>query len=270
MAVRLELRYRGLRAPHKIKLAVSGCARECAEAQSKDVGVVATEKGWNLYVCGNGGMHPRHADLLASDVDSDTLIRYIDRFLMYYVRTAGRLERTATWVNKLDGGIEQVRRVVVKDALGLGGELEAAMAAHVAGYRCEWTETLADPHRVARFRTFVNGDAPASCESWIDVCGIDDVTPDRGVAARVDGAAVAVFVLGDGQVFAVDDRDPWSGADVVSRGIVGSIGERVVVASPMYKQHIDLATGQGIEHPDVTVRTWPARVVEGRVQVARA
>ncbi len=66
MAIHIEKRYRGLRAPHKLKMAVSGCTRECAEAQGKDVGVIATEKGWNLYVCGNGGIKPRHADLLAT------------------------------------------------------------------------------------------------------------------------------------------------------------------------------------------------------------
>ncbi|GAC1591590.1 MAG: nitrite reductase large subunit NirB [Acidimicrobiales bacterium] len=160
LAVALELRYRGLRSPHKFKLAVSGCARECAEAQSKDVGVIATERGWNLYVGGNGGLRPRHADLLAEDLDTETLIRYIDRFLMYYVRTADRLERTATWMTRLDGGIEDVRRVVVHDALGLAHDLEEAMAAHVDTYRCEWTETLADPTRVAMFRSFVNSDQP--------------------------------------------------------------------------------------------------------------
>ncbi|HET6792826.1 MAG TPA: nitrite reductase large subunit NirB [Acidimicrobiales bacterium] len=160
MAVRLELRYRGLRAPHKIKAAVSGCARECAEAQGKDVGVIATEKGWNLFVCGNGGMRPQHAVLLCEDLDDETLIRYIDRFLMYYIRTAGRLERTATWLNKLDGGIEHLRKVVVEDSLGLAAELEADMERHVATYECEWAATLADPARVARFRTFVNDDRP--------------------------------------------------------------------------------------------------------------
>jgi len=156
LAVELELRYRGLRAPHKLKSAVSGCARECAEAQSKDFGVIATEQGWNLYVCGNGGMRPQHAVLLAEDVDTATLIRYLDRFLMFYVRTADRLERTATWLNRLDGGIDHVRRVVVDDALGLADELEAAMARHVATYRCEWEATLADPARLAQFRHFVN------------------------------------------------------------------------------------------------------------------
>jgi nitrite reductase (NADH) large subunit len=160
LAIALELRYRGLRAPHKIKAAVSGCARECAEAQSKDVGVIATERGWNLYVCGNGGMKPQHGVLLAADLDTDTLVRYIDRFLMYYVRTADRLERTATWFNKLEGGIDHLRRVIVDDALGICAELEADMARHVATYECEWKATLADPARLRRFRAFVNTDEP--------------------------------------------------------------------------------------------------------------
>ena len=160
MAIRLELRYRGLRAPHKIKSAVSGCARECAEAQSKDFGVIATERGWNLYVCGNGGMRPQHAVLLAEDVDPEALVRYIDRFLMLYIRAADRLERTATWFNKLDGGVDYLRDVIIDDSLGLCSELEAEMQRLVAGYECEWTATIADPERLRRFRSFVNDDGP--------------------------------------------------------------------------------------------------------------
>jgi len=160
LAIDLELRYRGLRAPHKIKLAVSGCARECAEAQGKDVGVIATEKGWNLYVGGNGGMRPAHAQLLAEDLDTETLIRCIDRYLMWYVRTADRLERTATWQRKLPGGIDYVRRVVVDDELGIAAALEADMGRHVDAYQCEWKATLASPERLARFATFVNTDEP--------------------------------------------------------------------------------------------------------------
>jgi nitrite reductase (NADH) large subunit len=156
MAIRLEERYRGLRSPHKIKLAVSGCARECAEAQSKDVGVIATEHGWNLWVGGNGGMRPRHAELLAEGLDDETLIRMVDRFLEYYVRCADRLQRTASWIESLEGGIDHVRAVVVEDSLGLGAELEVAMDAHVAAYECEWAATLASPERLARFVTFVN------------------------------------------------------------------------------------------------------------------
>ncbi|MFH5822441.1 nitrite reductase large subunit NirB [Georgenia sp. AZ-5] len=156
MAVQLELRYRGLRSPHKLKMGVSGCARECAEARGKDVGVIATADGWNLYVGGNGGAAPAHAQLLAKDLDDETLIRYIDRYLMYYIRTADRLQRTARWMEDLDGGIDHVHQVVVEDSLGIGADLEAAMARHVEGYADEWAATLQDPDRLRRFRSFVN------------------------------------------------------------------------------------------------------------------
>ncbi len=159
-AIRLENRYKGLRAPHKLKSAVSGCARECAEAQGKDFGVIATEKGYNLYLCGNGGMKPQHAQLFATDLDEDTLIRYLDRFLMFYVRTADRLQRTAAWFNNLEGGIEYLRQVLIEDSLGICAELEADMAHVVDTYRCEWAATLDDPTKLARFRSFVNSSQP--------------------------------------------------------------------------------------------------------------
>lgn len=156
MAIALELRYRGLRSPHKLKGGVSGCARECAEARSKDFGIIATEKGWNLYVGGNGGATPAHARLLAGDLDDETLVRYLDRYLMYYIRTADRLQRTAPWVDSLDGGLDRLREVVVDDVLGLGTELEAAMERHVATYVDEWRATIEDPDKLARFVSFVN------------------------------------------------------------------------------------------------------------------
>jgi nitrite reductase (NADH) large subunit len=156
LAIALELRYRGLRSPHKLKGGVSGCARECAEARGKDFGVIATEKGWNLYVGGNGGANPAHARLLAGDLSTETLVSYLDRFLMYYVRTADRLQRTATWIDQLEGGLDRVREVVVDDALGLGAELEAEMARHVGGYEDEWRATLEDPAKLERFVSFVN------------------------------------------------------------------------------------------------------------------
>jgi nitrite reductase (NADH) large subunit len=159
LAIRIENRYRGLRAPHKIKLAVSGCTRECAEAQGKDVGVIATEKGWNLYVCGNGGMKPRHAELLAADLDAETLIRYIDRFLMLYIRTADRLQRTSTWRDNLEGGLEYLQQVVCEDKLGIAAELEADMARIVATYECEWRKAIEDPTTLRRFRHFINSEA---------------------------------------------------------------------------------------------------------------
>jgi nitrite reductase (NADH) large subunit len=157
-AIRIENRYKGLRSPHKLKSAVSGCARECAEAQGKDFGIIATEKGYNLYVCGNGGMKPQHAQLLATDLDEETLLRYVDRFLMFYVRTADRLERTAPWFNKLEGGIEYLREVIVEDSLGLGAELEREMQHVVDTYQCEWKTAVEDPATLRRFRPFVNSD----------------------------------------------------------------------------------------------------------------
>ncbi len=160
LAVQLENRYKGLRAPHKIKFGVSGCTRECAEAQGKDIGVIATEHGWNLYVCGNGGMKPRHAELLASDLDQDQLIRLIDRVLMFYVRTADRLQRTSTWRENLEGGLDYLKGVVVQDTLGIAAELEAQMAHVVATYQCEWKTAVNDPETRKRFRSFVNSDQP--------------------------------------------------------------------------------------------------------------
>ncbi|MFC3679820.1 nitrite reductase large subunit NirB [Bacterioplanoides pacificum] len=156
MAIALENRYKGLRAPHKIKFAVSGCTRECAEAQSKDIGVIATEKGWNLFVCGNGGMRPRHADLFATELDDETLIRYIDRILMFYVRTADRLQRTSVWMENMEGGLEYLRQVIIDDSLELAGELENAMTRVISSYQCEWKTTLETPQKLKRFRHFIN------------------------------------------------------------------------------------------------------------------
>ncbi len=155
-AIRIEERYRGLRAPHKIKSAVSGCIRECAEAQSKDFGIIATEKGWNLYVCGNGGSKPQHALLLATDLDDETCIKYIDRFLMFYIKTADPLSRTATWLNKMEGGINYLRNVVLNDSLGKAAEWEIEMQGLVDAYKCEWKEAVENPEIRKRFNHFVN------------------------------------------------------------------------------------------------------------------
>jgi nitrite reductase (NADH) large subunit len=189
LAIEIENRYRGLRAPHKIKLAVSGCTRECAEAQSKDVGVIATEKGWNLYVCGNGGMKPRHAELLAGDLDKPTLIRYIDRFLMFYIRTADRLQRTSTWRDNLEGGLEYLRAVVCDDKLGIAAELEADMARIVASYECEWKKAIEDATTLKRFRHFIN--SPAGDDNVVFIQERGQIRPAT-VAERRKKEEVAV------------------------------------------------------------------------------
>ncbi|MHA4739284.1 nitrite reductase large subunit NirB [Dyadobacter sp. MSC1_007] len=155
-AIEVEDRYKGLRSPHKLKSAVSGCVRECAEAQSKDFGIIATEKGWNLFVCGNGGSKPQHAQLLATDVDKETCLRLIDRFLMFYIKTADPLTRTATWLNKMEGGMNYLKAVVVDDVLGIAAELESDMQNLIDAYQCEWKEVVESPELRKRFSHFVN------------------------------------------------------------------------------------------------------------------
>jgi nitrite reductase (NADH) large subunit len=156
LAIDLEHRYKGIRAPHKLKFAVSGCTRECAEAQSKDIGVIATENGWNLYVAGNGGMRPRHADLFAQDLDTETLVRTIDRFLMLYIRTADKLQRTARWLENLEGGLDYVYDVIINDSLGMAAELDEQIERLIGNYQCEWKTTLEDPEKLKRFRQMIN------------------------------------------------------------------------------------------------------------------
>lgn len=300
LALRLEHRYKGLRSPHKIKMAVSGCTRECAEAQSKDVGVIATEKGWNLYVCGNGGMKPRHADLLAQDLSTDALIRTVDRFLMFYIRTADRLQRTSTWLDNLEGGMAYLRQVVLEDSLGIGDELEREMHAVVATYQCEWQTTLASPDRLALFRPFVNSDAPdegvvmvpernqlrpaAAHErgllpapekapsvrhGWVEVCELNALPANAGTAARLADQQIALFYLPDHpqQVFALGNHEPDSGANVLARGIVGDVKGEPVVISPLYKQRFRLRDGYCLDNPQQTLSCWPVKVEGGRVWV---
>jgi nitrite reductase (NADH) large subunit len=192
LAVELENRYKGLRAPHKIKFGVSGCTRECAEAQGKDVGVIATEKGWNLYVCGNGGMKPRHAELLASDLSKEALIRYIDRFLMFYIRTADRLQRTSVWRDNLEGGLDYLKEVIVEDKLGLGAELESDMQHVVDTYECEWKNAVTDPETRKRFRQFVNSDQPDQNVVFVEERGqIRPAAPEERKARNVHIPIVA-------------------------------------------------------------------------------
>jgi len=159
MAITLENRYKGVRSPHKMKFGVSGCTRECAEAQSKDFGVIATETGWSLYVCDNGGMRPRHADLFATGLDDATLISYIDRVMMFYIRTGDRLQRTSVWLENMEGGLDYLKKVVINDKLGLCAELEAQMAYNISQYQCEWKTTVENEELQKRFKHFINTSA---------------------------------------------------------------------------------------------------------------
>lgn len=197
-AIRVEERYRGIRAPHKLKSAVSGCVRECAEAQGKDFGLIATETGYNLYVGGNGGANPRHADLLATDLDEETAIKYIDRFLMYYIQTADKLTRTSTWLDKLDGGVEYLKQVVIDDKLGICDELEKQMQYLVDTYKCEWNEVVKDPERRKWFSQFVNSD---ETETGIEIIS------ERGQNRPADWKK-------DNEILPIVDEITWDGKTV--------------------------------------------------------
>ncbi|MFC6376549.1 nitrite reductase large subunit NirB [Tatumella terrea] len=299
LAIRLENRYKGLRSPHKIKMAVSGCTRECAEAQGKDIGVIATDKGWNLYVCGNGGMKPRHADLFASDLDTDTLIRVIDRTLMFYLRTADRLQRTSNWLDNLDGGVAYLRQVILDDSLGLADTLDQEMQQIVDTYQCEWQTTLDDPRSRQLFRAFINSDQPDEAvvmvpergqmrpaapsekpglaiseepaDEWVTVGRLDDIPPDTGRAARLGRQQIAVFRLGEEQpeVYALDNLEPGSGANVLARGILGDDDGIPLVISPLYKKRLRLTDGISPDDSTVRVRCWPVRVENGMISVQR-
>lgn len=263
-AARLEHRYKGLRTPHKFKMAVSGCTRECAEAQSKDIGVIATDKGWNLYVCGNGGMKPRHADLFASDLSDEQLVCYVDRLLMFYIRTADRLQRTSVWMDNLAGGVEYLRQVVIDDVLGVASELEQDMQRVVDSYQCEWQTTLASPDRLALFRQSVNDTQPLS--EWNAVCPLEAIPPQAGIGARLGEQPIALFRLDD-QVFVLDDEEPGTNASVLSRGLLGDSGGQPLVISPLYKQRFLLSTGQSLDNPALFQRCWPVKVEHGQVWV---
>jgi nitrite reductase (NADH) large subunit len=256
-AVRVEHRYKGIRAPHKLKSAVSGCMRECAEAQSKDFGLIATERGWNLYVCGNGGAKPRHADLLVADVDEETALRYLDRFLMFYIRTADRLMRTSVWLDKLEGGLEHLRDVVVRDSLGIAGELERQMQHLVDTYACEWKGVVEDPAKRALFREPKR--LPVVDRGFVRVASLRDVPTEGGIAVQYGDAQIALF-RASGELYATQNRCPHTNATVLSRGIVGDDHGAPKVACPLHKRTFDLRSGACLSKDAGPIATFPVRV----------
>jgi nitrite reductase (NADH) large subunit len=299
-AIRVEERYRGLRSPHKVKSAVSGCIRECAEAQSKDFGLIATEEGWNLYVGGNGGSTPRHADLFATDLSEAEAIRLIDRFLMFYIHSANPLERTARWIERLDGGIEYLKSVVIDDALGIAADLEREMAALVAGYRCEWKEVVENPERRKLFTHYANsaevddqvrvveeraqhrpsdwhggepvptpdGGTPEDRWLWTRIGGLEDLPRDSGRAFEVDGAQIALFhVASEDRYYATENRCPHMKDMVLSRGLLGTQGDEPKIACPLHKKTFSLRSGKGLSDPNYCVRTFPAEIRDGGIFV---
>jgi len=299
-AIRIEERYKGIRSPHKMKGAVSGCVRECAEAQGKDFGLIATEKGWNVFVCGNGGASPRHADLLVADVHDDMAIRYIDRFMMFYIRTADRLTRTSVWLEKMEGGIDELRKIIVEDSLGIAADLERDMQKLVDTYSCEWSGVVRDPSKRALFRHFANdprGDdtvrfvpergqrrpdvalhrvdpiadvrrLPIVRREWVRVASVADVPRDGGIAVRHGNAQVAVFHLAArGEWYATQNLCPHKRQMVLARGIVGDESGAPKVACPLHKKTFDLNTGACLSGESLEIATFPVRVERGEVWV---
>jgi nitrite reductase (NADH) large subunit len=292
-AIRVELRYRGLRAPHKIKGAVSGCIRECAEAQGKDFGLIATEKGYNLYVCGNGGARPRHADLLAADLDEETALRYLDRFLMYYIRTADRLTRTSVWLESMEGGIEYLRDVIVNDRLGICADLEQQMQTLVDSYQCEWKAVVDDPEKRRFFEQFANTDEvstgvefvtergqkrPADWSTdfvplaslsdsmvtdfrWSRVGSVSDFPRDGGRAIKHGTAEIAVFRFDSrGEWYACQNTCPHKHEAVLSRGLIGDQQGAPKVACPLHKKTFSLESGACLSDDSYRVEVFPVRV----------
>ncbi len=301
-AIRVEERYRGIRAPHKLKSAVSGCVRECAEAQSKDFGIIATDKGWNLYVCGNGGARPRHADLLASDIDEETVIKYIDRFLMFYIATADRLTRTSVWLEKMEGGIEHLKEVIIQDSLGICAQLEKDMQYLVDTYRCEWAETVADPAARAKFAHFANssgdddtvtlmtereqrrpvdwdkpGDPklenarislPVLQRSWVRLARASDFPKDGGRSVRYGSSQIAVFNFESrGEWYATQNKCPHMKDMVLARGLIGDQQGVPKVACPLHKKNFSLNDGRCLGDDEYRILTFPVKVVDGWVYV---
>jgi len=293
LAIRVEHRYKGIRTPHKLKGAVSGCVRECAEAQSKDFGLIATERGWNVYVCGNGGSKPRHAELLAADVDEDTAIRYLDRFILFYICTADRLTRTSVWLDKMAGGLGHLRDVIVNDSLGIAAELERRMQQLVGSYACEWQDVVNDPVKRAQFRHFANdaagddtiasvvergqprptdrdqrGDAlaklrllPVVQRSFVRLASVRDVPADCGIAVKYGDAQIAIFrIAARGEWYATQNACPHTRAMVLARGIVGDASGAPKIACPLHKRTFDLRSGACLSEDAPDIATFPVRI----------
>lgn len=297
-AIQVENRYKGIRAPHKVKFAVSGCVRECAEAQCKDFGLIATEKGWNLYVCGNGGAKPRHADLFASDLDDDTVIRYIDRIFMYYIHTAEPLTRTSVWLEKLEGGLHQLQDVVIHDSLGICETLEADMSRLVDTYHCEWKAVVDDPLKRARFRHFSNSDKPdpgltfvpergqrrpadwvasapeepkplnGAARTWFKVGRVDTFPRDGGMAFEYGNVQLAVFHYWNTDTwYATQNQCPHKQDMVLARGLLGEHDGTPKVACPLHKKTFSLQSGECLSGEDYKIHTFDVKVEDDRVYV---
>ncbi|EMC96479.1 hypothetical protein BAUCODRAFT_476493 [Baudoinia panamericana UAMH 10762] len=295
MGVRLEERYKSIRSPHKIKGGVSGCVRECAEAQNKDFGLIATEKGYNIFVGGNGGAKPRHSELLAKDVPPDDVVTILDRYLSFYIRTADKLMRTARWVENLPGGIKYLREVILEDKLGICADLEQQMEDLVGSFFCEWTEVLKSPERLKLFSQFGNTDENVDSMDKVEDRGQerpaywpkDSVTEDfRGtqwseltwqplakseqftdaptgssLAVKRGDTQLAIFKV-KGQYYATQQMCPHKRAFVLSDGLIGDDmkTDKLWVSCPYHKRNYELKgadAGKCGNDESVNIATFP-------------
>ncbi|KAG8710109.1 hypothetical protein FRC11_004844, partial [Ceratobasidium sp. 423] len=307
LAIQLEERYKGVRSPHKIKGGVSGCIRECAEAQSKDFGLIATDKGWNIYLAGNGGSNPRHATLFATDVPPSKVVRIIDRFLMFYIRTADKLMRTARWIEQFDGGVEKLKKIILDDELGICTDLDREMDALVGTYQCEWTEVVKNPERRKQFRQFVNSNerqpqiepiiqrgqtrpadwpksfppvkfnesdisSPKSQWTWQPLAKISDMRPTSAgttsAVAKYGDTQIAIFNVPGKGYFASQQMCPHKRAFVLDHGIVGDdVNGNVYVSCPLHKRNFGLKGGDCSNDPEMKILTFDAKEEEGVISV---
>jgi nitrite reductase (NADH) large subunit len=151
LGISLESRFQGIESPAKLKLAVSGCPRNCAESLVKDVGVVAVEGGrWEIYIGGAAGAHIRKGDLLVTVDTPEEVTLLAGRFMQYYRENANWLERTYSFVPRV--GIEHLRSVILEDSEGIASRLDEAMQASVDSYVDPWSERD-DPLTPGQFRT---------------------------------------------------------------------------------------------------------------------
>ncbi|KAG8783500.1 hypothetical protein FRC12_019663 [Ceratobasidium sp. 428] len=307
LAVQLEERYKGVRSPHKIKGGVSGCIRECAEAQSKDFGLIATDKGWNIYLAGNGGSNPRHATLFATDVPPSKVVRIIDRFLMFYIRTADKLMRTARWIEQFEGGMEKLKKVILDDELGICADLDREMDALVGTYQCEWTTVVKDSERRKQFRQFVNTDerqsqiepiiersqqrpadwpkefppirfnesdiaTPKEQWKWISLARTSDFKPTNegttSAVAKYGDTQIAIFNVPRRGYFASQQMCPHRRAFVLDHGLVGDDADgNLYVSCPLHKRNYQLQGGECSSDPEMKILTFDAKEEDGQILV---
>lgn len=296
MAVRLEERYKSIRAPHKIKGGVSGCVRECAEAQNKDFGLIATEKGFNIFVAGNGGAKPKHSELLAMDVPPDDVIPILDRYLAFYMRTADKLQRTARWIENLPGGLKYLKEVILEDKLGICADLENQMQELVGSFFCEWTEVLKDPKKVAQFSQFANTEEniPQAIEvitereqqrpaywpsesvkedfrghkwselTWqpiIKANEFKDLATGDSKAVKRGDTQLAIFKV-RGKFYCTQQMCPHKRAFVLSDGLIGEdlANNKMWVSCPYHKRNYELggaSAGKCGNDDEVNIATFP-------------